>query len=82
MQYKVFTANDKMWLKLLSFISIIFFQGGLCLQKECEEYVEGFYLDEGYNKNVPPQENVTIFDLQHIRDIVEVRLRLDNKIHF
>ena len=43
------------------------------MQKECKEYVEGFYLDEGYNKNVPPQENVTIFDLQHVRDIVKVR---------
>ena len=62
-----------MQFKSVAFFLLLFFQNGLCFLNQCKEYFEGFHLQDGYNKNTPPGENVTIFDLQHIRDIVKVR---------
>ena len=43
-----------------------------CFQQECSKYFEGFYLDDSYNRHVPPENISTIFDLQHVKDIVKV----------
>ena len=43
-----------------------------CSKQECNEYFEGFYLEDSYNRHVPPEDPLTIFDLQHVRDIVKV----------
>ena len=41
-------------------------------KQECNEHFEGFYLEDSYNRHVPPEDPLTIFDLQHVRDIVKV----------
>ena len=43
-----------------------------CFQQECSKYFEGFHLDDSYNRHVPPGNISTIFDLQHVNDIVKV----------
>ena len=44
-----------------------------CFQQECSKYFDGFYLDDSYNRHVPPNIS-TIFDLQHVQDIVKVSI--------
>ena len=74
--------EGRMLFKSVAFFLLLFFQNGLCSQKQCKDYFEGFHLQEGYNKNIPPGENVTIFDLQHVRDIVKVRWILHINVLF
>ena len=43
-----------------------------CVQQECNQYFDGFNLEDTYNRHVPPGDTLTIFDVQHVKDIVEV----------
>ena len=56
----------------LMLIFFCFNQIAKCFQQECSKHFEGFYLDDSYNRHVPPGNISTIFDLQHVQDIVKV----------
>ena len=43
-------------------------------RKLCEEHFEGFSLHEDYNRNIAPRDNITIFTVQNVEDIVKVKI--------
>ena len=53
-------------------LSIFSMQNTKAFSDKCNEYFEGFYLQNGYNKNVAPHKNITVFQLQHVNNIVKV----------
>ena len=55
-------------------IILLFFhmQNAKGFSDKCNEYFDGFYLQNGYNKNVAPHKNLTVFQLQHVNNIVKV----------
>ena len=59
-------------------IFLLFVPITLCHQTQCKQYFDGFYLPDDYNKNIVPRENITIFDLQHVQDVVKVRGHVNN----
>ena len=48
--------------------------GALGYQQLCKDYFDGFSLQEGYNRNIAPTDNTTVFALQHVEDIVKVSI--------
>ena len=61
-----------MFYKEMIILSIFSVQNTKAFSSKCNEYFEGFYLQNGYNKNVAPHENLTVFQLQHVNNIVKV----------
>ena len=53
-------------------LSIFSVQNTKAFSGKCNEYFEGFYLENGYNRNVAPHENLAVFQLQHVNNIVKV----------
>ena len=61
-----------MFYKEMIILSIFSVQNTKAFLGKCNEYFEGFYLQNGYNKNVAPHKNLTVFQLQHVNNIVKV----------
>ena len=61
-----------MFYKEMIILSIFSVQNTKAFLGKCNEYFEGFYLQNGYNKNVAPHENLTVFQLQQVNSIVKV----------
>ena len=61
-----------MFFKEMIVLSIFSMQNTKAFSDKCNEHVEGFYLQNGYNKNVAPHKNLTVFQLQHVNNIVKV----------
>ena len=61
-----------MFYKEMIILSIFSVQNTKAFSGKCNEYFEGFYLQNGYNKNVAPHKNLTVFQLQHVNNIVKV----------
>ena len=67
--------SRKMVCKEMIMLSIFSMQNTKAFSDKCSEYFEGFYLHNGYNKNVAPHKNITVFQLQHVNNIVKVGSR-------
>ena len=61
-----------MFYKEMIILSIVSVQNTKAFSGKCNEYFGGFYLQNDYNKNVAPRKNLTVFQLQHVNNIVKV----------
>ena len=68
-----------MYFGIVVWFCLILTQRVIGFQKACEEYFEGFSLPEDYNRNLAPKDNITIFAMQHVEDIVKVKISNTHK---
>ena len=53
---------------------IILIQNGVALgyQTSCKNYFDIFSLQDGYNRDIAPKDNTTVFSLQYVEDLIKV----------
>ena len=71
-----FHDQSKMYCEIFVLMYLTSSRMAVGFQKSCEGYLEGFSLPRDYNLNIAPKENVTIFAMQHVEDVVKVKYKI------
>ena len=68
--------NHHMYLSILYLVSALLFSSTNAIKLWCKQHFEGFDVEDDYNPNLPPTQNVKVEDFHVLNQLEEVTIKL------